>query len=221
MPHSTFLNLPQRKQDRIIRSAIDEFLSAPYEKTSINRIVENADIPKGSFYQYFPGKDDLYAFCIIQLSKQILEKQISQWRNGLLKTILKDVAAAGLYGTMQTRQKEATAIIGKKRYLFYVGIINAPRQLRNEVLLQIAGELYQPIMRRELEEDPRVRKDVDLDYYAHLLSLAELVSIQYSEQAPQSIDEMSRHTYEYIKAIYTSICIPDGRQKSTGGITVR
>ena len=35
-----------------------------YEKASINQIIKEADISRGSFYQYFEDKDDLYFFLI-------------------------------------------------------------------------------------------------------------------------------------------------------------
>ena len=51
MIHATFERLPEEKKDRILQSARAEFIRYPYEKTSINRILAEAEIPKGSFYQ--------------------------------------------------------------------------------------------------------------------------------------------------------------------------
>jgi AcrR family transcriptional regulator len=42
--------------------AIDEFAENAYENVSISRIVERAGIAKGSFYQYFEDKRDLYLY---------------------------------------------------------------------------------------------------------------------------------------------------------------
>ena len=53
MIHSTFERLPEEKKDRILQAARAEFIRNPYEKTSINRILSEAEVPKGSFYQYF------------------------------------------------------------------------------------------------------------------------------------------------------------------------
>lgn len=64
MPKSTFLNLPAEKKDRIIQAIIDEFSENTYESASINQIVKNADIAKGSFYQYFEDKLDIYKMTI-------------------------------------------------------------------------------------------------------------------------------------------------------------
>jgi len=60
MPKPTFFNLEQDKQDKIINAAIFEFADSPFSKVTIDKIVNRADIPKGSFYQYFVNKEDLY-----------------------------------------------------------------------------------------------------------------------------------------------------------------
>ena len=60
MPKSTFYNLPQDKQNRILALAAAEFAAHPYSVASISRIARQADIAKGSFYQYFEDKQDLF-----------------------------------------------------------------------------------------------------------------------------------------------------------------
>jgi AcrR family transcriptional regulator len=69
MPKETFFNLPDEKRERIIETAIDEFAQYSYEGASITRIAENANIAKGSFYQYFEDKKDLFKH-IIDISGQ-------------------------------------------------------------------------------------------------------------------------------------------------------
>ena len=64
MPKSTFLNLPVEKRTRIIELAIDEFAAHPYRQASLSRIVARAGIAKGSMYQYFQNKLDLYQWLI-------------------------------------------------------------------------------------------------------------------------------------------------------------
>nr|WP_246566041.1 TetR/AcrR family transcriptional regulator [Tissierella simiarum] len=62
VPKSTFFNLPEEKRDAIISSALEEFSSANYNLASINQICKRANIAKGSFYQYFRDKLDLYVY---------------------------------------------------------------------------------------------------------------------------------------------------------------
>lgn len=60
MPKQTFLNLPEEKRNFIINAAADEFAEYGFEAASINRIVANSKISKGSFYQYFEDKADVF-----------------------------------------------------------------------------------------------------------------------------------------------------------------
>ncbi len=60
MPKDTYTNLPDWKRQKIFETALEEFSIYGYEKASISRIVEHAGIAKGSFYQYFEGKEDLF-----------------------------------------------------------------------------------------------------------------------------------------------------------------
>ncbi len=62
MPQETFFNLPDDKRNLIISAAMDEFSKADYNTASINQICKKASIPKGSFYQYFTDKLDLYVY---------------------------------------------------------------------------------------------------------------------------------------------------------------
>ena len=64
MPNLTFFNLPDEKREQILQVAIDEFVENDYDRVSISRIVERAGIAKGSFYQYFANKEDLYAYVL-------------------------------------------------------------------------------------------------------------------------------------------------------------
>ena len=64
MPSDTFFRLPEEKRRRLIEAAWDEFTAVRFSDASINRIVRTAGIPRGSFYQYFSDKDDLFAYLV-------------------------------------------------------------------------------------------------------------------------------------------------------------
>lgn len=64
MPKATFFNLPEEKRQLIIDLAIEEFAENDYESASISKIVAQAGIAKGSFYQYFEDKSDLYKYLL-------------------------------------------------------------------------------------------------------------------------------------------------------------
>ena len=64
MPSSTFFRLPEEKRQRLLDAAREEFCAAPFDEVSINRIIRNAHIPRGSFYQYFSDKTDLFQYLL-------------------------------------------------------------------------------------------------------------------------------------------------------------
>ncbi|HYF94492.1 MAG TPA: TetR/AcrR family transcriptional regulator [Symbiobacteriaceae bacterium] len=64
MPLQTFFNLPEPKRQAIIDLAIDEFAEHDFPSASISRIVSRAGIAKGSFYQYFADKKDLFLYLL-------------------------------------------------------------------------------------------------------------------------------------------------------------
>ena len=75
MPQPTFYNLPKLKRIKVFDAGFKEFSSHNYYNASINRIVKDAFIPKGSFYQYFLDKDDFYWYII----NKVLDEQITKY----------------------------------------------------------------------------------------------------------------------------------------------
>jgi AcrR family transcriptional regulator len=73
MPKDTFLNLDEAKQRRIFEAAVDEFSQKRFSEASINQVVKNSGISRGSFYQYFKNKEDLYLYVLKQIGKEKLD----------------------------------------------------------------------------------------------------------------------------------------------------
>src|SRR5665648_21665 len=64
MPYQTFINLPEEKKQKLLECAIEEFAKNDYQSASITKIVNRAGIAKGSLYQYFKDKQDLYNYLL-------------------------------------------------------------------------------------------------------------------------------------------------------------
>ena len=60
MPKQTYNNLDKDKKERLIEACLEEFSHYTFSDSSINRIIKNCDISRGSFYQYFENKEDCY-----------------------------------------------------------------------------------------------------------------------------------------------------------------
>lgn len=73
MPKQTFLNLPVEKRQTVVAAAVDEFAEHGFKSASINRIVANSGISKGSFYQYFDDKLDAFKYLMDVLAAEKME----------------------------------------------------------------------------------------------------------------------------------------------------
>lgn len=60
----TFRNLKPEKKETIIDAALEEFSTYPFNEASITSIVKKAGISRGSFYQYFGNKENLYRYLV-------------------------------------------------------------------------------------------------------------------------------------------------------------
>lgn len=62
MPSATFLNLPDTKRQAFVDTALKEFARHSYDSASINQIIKTLGIARGSVYQYFTDKLDLWLY---------------------------------------------------------------------------------------------------------------------------------------------------------------
>ena len=63
----TPLRLTDRKRAAVIAAAIDEFLAAGFDATSMDRIAARAGVSKRTVYNHFPSKEALFAAILGQL----------------------------------------------------------------------------------------------------------------------------------------------------------
>jgi|SRR5699024_5379610 len=75
--YTAFHNVASTKQQRIINAAFQEFAASGYDKASTNAIVQEAAISKGSLFNYFYNKKDLYVY-LIDYSVQVIEQLYNQ-----------------------------------------------------------------------------------------------------------------------------------------------
>ncbi|HNQ42685.1 MAG TPA: TetR family transcriptional regulator [Saprospiraceae bacterium] len=59
-----FLKLDDEKRKRIVEAGIEEFSRKLFADASINQIIKNAGIARGSFYLYFEDKLDFYCYLL-------------------------------------------------------------------------------------------------------------------------------------------------------------
>ena len=101
MPSTTFEKLSEEKKKRIFLAIYYELKRVPFPEMSINQIIKNAGIPRGSFYQYFKNKDDAFEYFVNESSNRIKEnviKRISSVHGDIFElseTVFDEIVAAG------------------------------------------------------------------------------------------------------------------------------
>ncbi|MFC4401909.1 TetR/AcrR family transcriptional regulator [Gracilibacillus xinjiangensis] len=66
MPKKTFYNLPAEKKLVLMEALQHEFSQAALADASVANIIQYANIPRGSFYQYFHDKEDAFYYLFDQ-----------------------------------------------------------------------------------------------------------------------------------------------------------
>ena len=66
-PNATHQRLTDRKRLAVISAAIEEFIAAGFDATSMDRIAARASVSKRTVYNHFPSKEALFAEILRQL----------------------------------------------------------------------------------------------------------------------------------------------------------
>lgn len=93
MPSERFYRLPEEKRKIICRAAMKEFARVTVDKASINQIIKNADISRGSFYTYFEDKWDVLSYIFEDSHRSMMElmKQKIRENNGNVWSVIEAV----------------------------------------------------------------------------------------------------------------------------------
>lgn len=92
MPKETFFHLSQSKKEKIEKALEKEFGRTSFEKASISKIILDAQIPRGSFYQYFEDKEDAITYITkkyILLEKETMKTILLQTKGNIFEASLK------------------------------------------------------------------------------------------------------------------------------------
>jgi AcrR family transcriptional regulator len=81
---ATFRHLPPDKQERVLDAALAEFADRGYQAASLNRMVAQAGIAKGSLYQYFPNKEGIFSY-IFQYALKLVRRTLTTVKEATLE----------------------------------------------------------------------------------------------------------------------------------------
>lgn len=164
MPKDTFFNLHKDKQERIMHAIIKEMGLHAYEHININNIIKDANIPRGSFYQYFSGKDDMFGY----FYTYIAEKKFAYWGNLLTHEIdlpfIERFEKIYERGLQFTKDYPELVLVGKK--LLGSDYLNQTPQARKS--MELAIQVYAGFIKKD-QALGRIRDDVDAEFLGMLI----------------------------------------------------
>lgn len=165
MPKPTFLRLSDTKRQKFIAAAWKEFSTYNYEKASLSRLVGDLGIAKGSIYQYFENKKDLYLYLIEhanQQKQQYLKEKITSPPENFLDWF-EHIDAVGLQF-----ESEYPHI---SKFLYNVSQERHANDLGNLrlLILRQSTAYFEKLIKAE-QSKGNVQRDIPADLLAFLLS---------------------------------------------------
>lgn len=203
MPKDTFFNLDPDKQQRVIDAAIREFESHTYEEAKLSRIIKDADIARGSFYQYFEDKLDLY--------KHLFDR-IAQDKLAYLGNDLNNPDEIGFIELFRRLYKRG--VLFANEHPEYIRITrNLMLNRGTTVFKEILGDNYdlgRQYYKQYIEIDKnhgRIREDVDSDILADFI-LDTTTTIAFNELTHDDsldLDKMFNRMEQMLKILQKGI----------------
>lgn len=208
MPKETFYNLPGDKAGRIEEAAIEEFMAYPYKTASVNRIVAKAGIAKGSFYQYFADKKDLYKYILDRIVTQkmaYLSPVMANPQSADFYTLLKEIYRSGLqFARAHPRlQKIGNQLIADRGSPVYKEFV--------EENMSLADQSFRMMIERGIEKGD-IRPDIDVPMMAWMIARMNfLLADYYTEQNSLMLDD---HYLAAVDQLIRFICHGISAQRS-------
>ncbi len=176
MAKETFLKLPFEKRQRIEEAAIDEFADVGYDKATIDNIVNKADISKGSFYQYFTDKKDLFFYLIFYVIKvkkmEYMAPVLTNMEDHDFFTLFRKLFLAGIKFAIDNPKQDKIGVWFMQ---------NTEHHIFKELLQNTSvssANLYTSLLQKGIDHGD-IREDIDLDYMSYILSNLMLSTMAY------------------------------------------
>lgn len=164
IPTQTFFNLDKDKQQRIVECAIDEFSVRDFETAKLSNIIKNAQIPRGSLYQYFKNKKDLYLYLMDITAKRKMSYLGDYLTNPMelpFFDLFHKLYLAGIKFAMEnSKLVKMTSFLLQTKGEIYDAVFS------NNI--HLARDLYQTMIQRD-QKLGRIRKDIDSGILADMV----------------------------------------------------
>jgi len=200
LPKKTFFNLPFEKRKRIIEALIYNFANKPYNDVDISEVAKSANVSKGSMYQYFEDKKDMYFYSI----KMAFEDSLSLInKDDFGSKDFFELIKASLNDSWNFFKNKPNSYLLLERAFFYN---DSPyREEVFETFMSITREILYDIIVKS-QENGYIRNDIDAEI---VLVFVEGVSLRFKqmvvEMAIKKGMKILDMSYEYIAKLSDDI----------------
>ncbi len=188
MPKETFYNLSEEKRKKVYDALLEEFSQYSYDSASINRIVKVAEISKGSIYQYFDDKIDMFKYLI----NAVFEKKIQYMTPVMLNPegidVFKLIREMYLTGIKFAQENP-------KLYLLAIRFMNDKEHpVYKEVMSENFGSadaIFGVFLKNAINRG-EVKAEIDIEFVSHIISSLNVTLAEYFMEKNNSnnFDEM-------------------------------
>lgn len=174
MPKETFFNISEDKQQRVIEAALDEFADHSFNEAKLSRIIKASKIPRGSFYQYFEDKFDIYQYLFDLMGKKKIE---------FMKDLLPNPEKMPFVELFEELYTRGVAFAkSDPRFIRLSKNLMTNSEIMDRIFgknLEIARKYYTDYINTD-KELGRIRQDVDTEFLADFV-LQATTSIAFNE----------------------------------------
>lgn len=168
MPTATWERLAEARREAVLRAAEAEFAAHGFSGGSLNVIARNAGVAKGSLFQYFADKADLYAYLSDLASRRI--------RAHMEKGIVALPRDRGFFPAFRQLARVWVDYFGDHPLdLAFTAAVNLePDNTARSAVRAVASGHYLAVLRPLLEsarDAGELRADADLDAFLAMLLL--------------------------------------------------
>ena len=213
MPRPRFERLDPETRNRLLEAAAREFAAHGFETASLNRLIEEAGISKGSFYYYFDDKADLFATVVKMAWEVCVPRQRLDF----------EVLEAGTFWpTLRAYLEEFSATAREKTWLAGIArlIYRPPREARVSELVAQEFERVHAFMGRLMHRGQElgvVRTDLPEPLLLQLLlavgeTADRWIVERWEELEPDEIESITARIFEALR----TLAAPWGEESASG-----
>ncbi len=203
MPRPRFSKLPEDKREWIIEIAAKEFAAEGFEGASLNHILEQAGISKGSAYYYFDDKADVFL--------TVVQRYLLEMANTIEALPLDQLDAENFWERLSVQYRQQWAYAYERPWL--LGAVKAAtklskKSLANEALISVFNQVmgWMIAIFKRGQEVGAVRTDLPDDLLFALIQAVDDVSDKWlldhrSELKREDMDEAANRAMDLLRRL--------------------